>query len=97
MRNGWSDGICIPEHAESRSGGIICLRKSSFEKEGVKPETHMLSYRRLTKDAWNSRRSGSHGLYRLVKNYLDEAGLPFRRADWTWADYRDYANKMTHA
>jgi multiple sugar transport system substrate-binding protein len=31
----------------------------------------------------------------LNKQYLDEAGLPIPKLDWTWDEYRDYAKKLT--
>lgn len=31
----------------------------------------------------------------INKDMLDEAGLPLPPRDWTWADYREYAKKMT--
>lgn len=37
------------------------------------------------------------GIYHVLinKKYLDAAGLPTPKADWTWDDYREYALKMT--
>ena len=32
----------------------------------------------------------------LNKDMLDAAGLPVPPRDWTWADYRTYAKKLTH-
>ena len=32
----------------------------------------------------------------LNKDMLDAAGLPVPPRDWTWADYREYAKKLTH-
>lgn len=31
----------------------------------------------------------------INKEYLDEAGLPTPKLDWTWEDYREYAKKLT--
>ena len=32
----------------------------------------------------------------MNKSMLDEAGLEIPSADWTWDDYREYAEKLTH-
>ncbi len=35
------------------------------------------------------------GFVMMNKKYLDEAGLPVPKPDWTWDDYREYAKKLT--
>ena len=55
----------------------------------------MLSYRRLTERCMEFLEIWKSWFVLINKNYLDEAGLPVPELDWTWADYRDYANKMT--
>ena len=85
----------FPEHAQRAASGAYLPLEEFFEKEGVKPEDAYAIVQKVDGKMYGIPGDLKSWFVLINKNYLDEAGLPVPELDWTWADYRDYANKMT--
>lgn len=85
----------FPEHAQRAGSGAYLPLEEYFEKEGIKPEDAYAFVSRVNGTMYGIPGDLKSWFILINKNYLDEAGLPVPELDWTWEDYREYANKMT--
>lgn len=85
----------FPEHAQRAGSGAYLPLEEYFEKEGVKPEDAYSIVQKVNGKMYGIPGDLKSWFVLINKDYLDEAGLPVPGLDWTWEDYREYANKMT--
>lgn len=84
-----------PEHAQRAATGAYLPLEEYFEKEGVEPEDAYSIIQKVDGNMYGIPGDLKSWFVLINKNYLDEAGLPVPSLDWTWDDYREYANKLT--
>lgn len=85
----------FPEHAQRAASGAYLPLDDYFVKEGVKPEDAYSTISKVNDKIYGIPGDLKSWFVVLNKNYLDEAGLPVPDLNWTWDDYREYANKLT--
>lgn len=84
-----------PEHAERASTGSYLPLDDYFKAEGVKPEEAYTIYSPVNGQLYGIPADVKSWMVLINKAMLDEAGLEVPSLDWTWDDYREYANALT--
>jgi len=83
------------EQAQRAGSGTYLPVDEYFEEEGVKPEDIYQIVSRVDGKMYGIPGDLKSWFVMINKDYLDEAGLEVPPLDWTWDDYREYANKLT--
>lgn len=83
------------EHAQRAGSGAYLPLEPYFEKEGVKPEDAYSIIQKVNGTMYGIPGDLKSWFVIINKNFLDEANLPVPDLNWTWDDYREYANKLT--
>lgn len=84
-----------PEPYSSRASlGLVEPLNAYLDKEGVKYEDEYKASSAIEGNIYGLPGSYEDRFVLLNKDYLDEANLPVP-TDWTWAEFQDYAKKLT--
>lgn len=83
------------EHKQRAASGTYLALDDYFAGEGVKPEEAYAIMPKVNGGVYGVPGDLKYQLVYINKNYLEEAGLEVPSLDWTWNDYRAYANAMT--
>ena len=76
--------------------GVFEPLKPYAQKEGVDLEKEYNGIIPIDGQIYTIPEYVTSWLVYINKDMLDAAGLPLPPRDWTWADYRTYAKKLTH-
>lgn len=85
----------FPGLATRAESGAYLSMDEFFEKEGKKAEDVYAFAPTVDGQVYGVPGDMKSYVVLINKDYLEEAGLDVPALDWTWNDYREYANKMT--
>ncbi len=83
------------DHYERASNGMFAPLTPLFEKEGVEYDSVYSIKTEIDGEVYGLPAYVGMWYILMNKDHLDEAGLPIPPDDWTWEDYREYAEKLT--
>ena len=85
----------FPNHAQRAASGAYINLDPYFEAEGTTFEDSYNSAFRVDGGAYGIAGEMKYNMVLINKDLLDKAGLPVPPVDWTWDDYKAYAEAMT--
>ena len=85
----------FPSHAQRADSGAYINLEPYFEAEGVSFEDSYNTTFRVNGGVYGITGEMKYNIVLINKDMLDAAGLPVPPLDWTWDDYRAYAEALT--
>ena len=86
----------FPTHAQRADSGAYIDLDPYFEAEGTTFEDCYNTTFRVNGGVYGIAGEMKYNLVLINKDALDAAGLPVPPLDWTWDDYKAYAEALTH-
>lgn len=86
----------FPTHAQRADSGAYINLDPYFEAEGTTFEDCYNTTFRVNGGVYGIAGEMKYNLVLINKDALDAAGLPVPPLDWTWDDYKAYAEALTH-
>lgn len=85
----------FPQHAQRADSGAYLDLDPYFEADGTTFEDSYNSTFRVNGGVYGIAGEMKYNLVLINKDLLDKAGLPVPSLEWTWDDYKAYAEAMT--